>query len=106
MPVVVNEDLLNRTSDARADLVRVTGHISVVGILVGRSIHPIPNPEKHAEDGNYGADDNKTAGGTVPGFFLLIGIAFLIRATRRRSSGDTGWWGRVFFYMHSVFCGL
>src|SRR5258707_14420425 len=105
MPVVVNEDLLNRTSDARADLVRVTGHISVVGILVGRSIHPIPNPEKHAEDGNYGADDNKTAGWTVAGFALLIGIAFLIRATRRRSSGDTVWWGRVFFDMHTFFGG-
>jgi hypothetical protein len=63
---------------------------------VGRSIHPIPNSEKDGEDGDYSADDKKTAGWTVPGFAFLIGIVFFIGATRRRSSGNVVEWKRVF----------
>src|SRR6516162_4534015 len=100
MPVIVNQHLLDRTRDPGADLVSVTGYIGVIGILVGRGIHPIPNPEKQAEDGNYGADDEKAAGWSVPGFTFSIGVAFLIRAARRRSSCDMVERERVFFDGH------
>jgi hypothetical protein len=68
--------------------VGVTGDISIVGILVDRGIHPVSDTEKETEDDDYGADDEKTAGRTVPGFAFLIGVVFLIPVTLRRSSGD------------------
>jgi hypothetical protein len=68
--------------------VGITGHISVIGVLVRRGIHPVPDTEKKAEDDDYGADDEKAAGRTVPGFAFLIGVVFLIPVTLRRSSGD------------------
>ena len=66
----------------------VTSDISIVGILVGRSIHPVPDTEKNGQNGNDGADDEKTARRTVSWFAFLIGVNFLRGAPRRRSSCD------------------
>src|SRR4029077_10178535 len=100
MPVVVNQDLFDGASDARADLVRVTGDISIVGILVGRGIHPVPDTEKKAEDPNHGANDQYAAPRSVCWFVRAI------RVTGGRSSGDVIPWNRVFFEEHKFFSGL
>jgi hypothetical protein len=63
-------------------------------------MHPVPDTEKEAEDGDYAADDEKTAGWTVPGFAWFIYLVFLIRAICRRSSGDAVEWKRVFLDWH------
>src|SRR6202007_2993654 len=99
MPVVVNKDLFDRTSDARTYLVGVTGDISIVGILMGRSVHPVPDTEKKAEDPNDGANDQYTASPSI------CWLVFAIRVSRRRSSCDLVPRNRVFLDEHKLFSG-